>query len=249
MLKKHLIAGLAVLAGVLGASAGSAEKISIGFGQDKPPFVSPDCSDGIEVRLATELFSRAGLEIDQQCMTNKRLVNSYTTGRLAAGVTVPNNVDGMYYTDAFSGFENFAISRTADGLNINSIADLADVSAIAWNNAAAALGDEFAAVTGGNKKYEEAKSQVAQVKKFLSGRVQVVIIDKNIMRWLTKSLIESGEVANADTEFTYHPIFPGKLDYYIGFADEALRDRVNEALKGMREDGTYQAIVDEYLKL
>lgn len=246
MIKDILTTGLLI---TLGATTAYADKISIGFGQDKPPFVSPDCSDGLEVRLAQELFSRAGYEFDANCMTNKRLVDSYSTGRIDAGVTVPDNVDGMHYTGAFSGFENFAISRTSDGLEVNSVGDLAGKSAIAWNNAAAVLGDEFAAVTGDNPDYEEAKSQVAQVKKFLNGRVDIVIIDKNIFRWLTKELIESGEVSGVETEFTYHPIFPGTLDYYIGFTDEEMRDQVDAALTAMREDGTYQQILDSYLSL
>lgn len=247
MIKKSSLAGMLIAALTTTVSAAYAEPVSVGFGQDKPPFVTEDCSDGIEVRLAKELFSRAGFEAVPHCMANKRMIHSYSTGAIDAGVTVPANVDGMFYTDVFSGFENFAITRTADNITIDSVADLGDKSTIAWNNAAEVLGDEFAAVTANNPKYEEATGQVMQVKKFLSGRVDVILIDKNIMRWLTKQAVESGELGDVDTEFTYHPIFPGTLDYYIGFSDEAKRDRANAALAEMRADGTYQKIVDEYL--
>lgn len=229
------------------ASTVVAETITIGFGQDKPPFVSKDCKDGIEVLLARELFSRAGFETSESCMTNKRLIHSYSNGAIDAGVTVPRDVDGMYYTEAFSGFENFAISRTSDGLTIDSVADLSDKSAIAWNNAAQVLGKEFDDVTSKNPGYEEANSQILQVKKFLAGRVQVIIIDKNIFRWLTKQIVENGEVKDVDTDFTYHPIFPGTLDYYIGFTDQEKALKADEALQSMRDDGTYQEIVDKYL--
>ncbi|NIZ14513.1 ABC transporter substrate-binding protein [Phaeobacter sp. HF9A] len=238
------IAGIAALGLSLPAAA---ETLSIGYGQDKPPFVSSDCSDGIEVLLARELFKRAGYDIEEKCMANKRLILSYVNGDIDAGVTVPNDKDGMYYTDAFSGFENFVITRTSDNYTIDSVSDLGDVAAIAWNNAAEVLGQEFADVTSKNPKYREASSQISQVKVFLSGRSDAIIIDKNIFRWLTKTIIESGELGDFETDFTYHAIFPGTLDYYIGFTDEDQAKKANDALHSMREDGTYQKILDSYL--
>lgn len=232
---------------LLSATSAMAEKITIGFGQDKPPFVNANCDDGIEVRLAEEMFARAGVEVDAQCMTNKRVVESYISGGLDAGMSVAKTDDTAYYTEKFSGFENFVITRTADGHTVDSVADLAGISAIAWNNAANVLGEEFRAVTSNNPGYEEAKSQNSQVKRFLSGRVDAVIIDKNIFRWLTKQIIENGELSGVDTDFTYHAVFPKTLDYYVGFKDQGLRDRAEAALESMRADGTYQQIVDKYL--
>lgn len=247
MFTRVTLAITATFSSLVMATSASAETLQIAYGKDKPPFVSADCSDGIEVLLARELFKRAGYDVDEKCVTNKRMIHDYTTGGIDAGVTVPNDVDGMYYTDTFSGFENFAITRTSENLTIDSIADLGSVSAIAWNNAAAVLGDEFAAVEDNNPGYEEASSQVQQVKVFLSGRTQAIIIDKNIFRWLTKTILDSGELGDFETEFTYHPIFPGTLDYYIGFANEEHAQKANEALQSMRDDGTYQEILDSYL--
>lgn len=243
---------LRVILGLIGAFGGASlafsDEIVVGFGQDKAPFVTADCSDGIEVRLAHEIFARAGFEVTPRCLTNKNLIRAYSMGVIDAGVSVPNDAPGMFYTDEFSGFENFAVTHSSENLSISSISDLADKSTIAWNNAAAVLGEEFAAVMAGNPGYEEADGQMAQVEAFLLGRKEVIVIDKNIFRWLTQQILGLGGIGEPDTEFTYHPIFPGVLGYYIGFSDVALRDRANAALAEMRADGSYQRIVDEYLK-
>ncbi|OOE80040.1 hypothetical protein BZG72_12810 [Salinivibrio sp. PR6] len=225
----------------------TAETLTIAYGKSKPPFVTKSCDDGIEVDLAREAFQRANYKIEEFCMVNRRMIYSYVNGTIDAGVSVPNDEKGMFYTEVFSSFENLVVTRTSDYIIIDSIADLGHISSVAWNNAQAVLGDEFAEVVRNNPKYREHVSQIAQVKMFLSGRVDAIIIDKNIFLWLTNKLIESGELSNINTTFTYHRIFSETVNYYIGFSNEKHAKKINDALQSMRRDGTYQEIIDSYI--
>ncbi|CAM3902363.1 substrate-binding periplasmic protein [Vibrio aquimaris] len=225
-----------------------AESLKIGYGQKRPPFVNNSCSDGVEIRLARELFSRAGFQdMSERCMNNKRLIVAYQNNSVDAAITVPKtNNPSLYYTSVFSGYQNIAISMSKDNLTINSVSDLLDKSVAAWHNAGNVLG--LQSLMSDNRKYKEYSRSIRQVLLFLHGRVQVIIIDKSIFRYLTKKAIkDNDDLSNVDFQFTYHPIFPGTSDYYIGFTNKSYRDRAEAALKSMRNDGSYKKIVDNFL--
>ena len=222
----------------------ASEPLLVAFGKNKPPFVNSDCNDGIEIRLAREIFSRAGFtELKFICVSNKRLNKLYKAGDVDISATVPKDSGGaFFYSSAFSGFENFAISRKEEGLIINSIDDLAGKSVVAWNNASTVLGSKFEEIMSKNNMYFEPNNQRSQAKMFLLERAQVIVIDKNIFRYLSKGM------GFKDSDFTYHSIFPRTLDYYLGFSDELLRDKVENALNDIRLDGTYKSILRSYFE-
>jgi len=107
------------------------------------------------------------------------------------------------------------------------------------------LGNAFKGLYGKKgthkRKYREFPSQLNQNIAFWSGMTDVIIVDLYIFNYYTNML---GNDFNTDQKLDYHNLFPNEIPQYVAFKDKKLRDEFNDALKQLRYDGTYNAIVN-----
>ncbi len=95
-------------------------------------------------------------------------------------------------------YENYAIFLKKRNISIHSIADLAGLNVLGFNNATKFLEPEFAALMEENPLYSEVTDQSRQVLMLFNKRVDVVVADKLIFNyWLTR-LIRLGSVELLD---------------------------------------------------
>ncbi len=224
------------------ASAANAQ-VKVGFGQDKPPFVSDN--KGIEVSIVEEIGRRTGTAIAPVFMSNLRLQKSLGDGEIDVAASVPESKDYIV-SSPFISFNNGAFTLKSAGIRLDSLGELRGKSIVAWQNARGDLGAEFTQAVADNAAYKEIPSQLNQVKMFLSGRADAIVIDKDIFSWHVKS--EGAEFKKTVDDYEFHKIIPGYTHLYLGFRRQDLRDQFDKALQAMNEDGTYRKIIDSYVR-
>ncbi len=233
-----------LLAIMLVPHAISAQEITLGFGIDKPPFITGD-EEGVEIDIAREAFKRLGYsKINISHMSNKRIVSSLKNGEITSGPVAKGNpgADFCYSSTSFIDFHNFVITRESSDLKPKSVEDLANpiYDIAAFQNAVVTIGPEYAEVVRKNKNYHEFESQKSQVKMFLSGRKNSLVIDRYIYQYWAKILQPQER-----PQVLYHPLFDKVNSLYFGFRaeDKELCEKFSRALKSMKNDGTYNKIL------
>lgn len=162
-------------------------------------------------------------------------------GRADVAIGVQRLGDGVYSSRDVIGFENYAVSRTADRLRIGSIADLASHRVLAWQGAWRELGPDFARLFGpdgpAHARYVEVADQAEQVRRFWAEPASVAVIDGTIFRWFSKTQGHAGGDA------AFHALFPPVTDFAAAFATPDVRDAFDRGLDALCTSGDYAAIL------
>lgn len=230
-----------------------AEELRVSFNLDKPPFTFRDAAgnpSGIEVDVMRLALKRAGYTMKVNPISRVRLVWSVKNGQADIAASVPSKDDGaMYYSDTLFEYANVVISRKARGLAIHRLEDLDKVSFVIWQRGWGDLGSTFEAKYKPDDNgqfrpnYFEGRTQEVQVRAYLARRADAIVIDRTIFAWYMRELAPD---TAANDELVFHNVFKHRTTYAAVFADRAIRDRFNAALKSLHADGSYQAILKKY---
>jgi polar amino acid transport system substrate-binding protein len=235
----------------LAASARPEALLAVSQG-GRPPFSFRDARGvavGIEIDLVAEALRRTGHDVVFQETPNVRLLPLRDGVDLAVSVRGTDRA-GVYYSDEFIAFENVAISRRDRHITLRSIADLDGYTFAIWQNGWRDLGPAFEARYRPDANgrfpanYFQPTNQQAQNKMFWVGRVDLIIVDKQVFEWYRKQF---GAEFNTGAEVDYHTIFPAITGFKVGFRERPVRDAFNRALQSMRKDHTYERIVARYV--
>ncbi len=105
------------------------------------------------------------------------------------------------------------------------------------------IGDQLAAKAG-ISKIDRTASNEQNIKKLLSGRIDIWIYEESVAQWQIKDL----GYAPDDFE-TVFVLSSGELAYaFHKDTDPSVIEQLQAALDGMKADGSYQAILNKYLK-
>lgn len=229
----------------------SAKELTVGFGQNRSPFVIDKSGKGLEIDVFREALAHKGHTLTVEHFSNKRLaVVLEKIPRIDAVAAVQAKPgDKFHYVPKYMVYDNFAISRKKDKLKIKTIADLKGHSIVTWQNAYRDLGPEYNQLFNpkGNEayklRYQELVSQRTQNITFWRNGAQVIIIDKTIFLWHKKQL---SDVLDTSAELVYHPIFSGKTFFHAGFRDPQIAKDFEEGLKHLKETGRYDELYRKY---
>ena len=224
----------------------------IGFGQNKAPYVIGKSGTGIEIDIFREALSYKGHSMKIGYFPNKRLPYALRNIQKINGVAGVRQTsdDGFYYVDKYIFFENYAISKKIDQLNINKIADLKGLTIVAWQNAYQDLGTEYynffkpyGESHAVKTNYFEIPDQENQNAMFWAGRAKIIIVDKAIFAYY-KILL--GKKHNTSIDVKYHAIFSGKTYFQAAFKSRELANDFEEGLRHIQTTGRYEAIYKKY---
>ena len=242
---------LCLLCIVFPAAELAAEELTIAVATDAPPYIMKQGTTGIDIDILHAALKPSGNTFKVKQMPYGDLAESLAEDGVDAAANVLKLDDGAFYSDNFIKYRNFAITKEAAGIKLESIADLKGKTIAAWDSAYEDLGPEYEKLFSPNvdkpyrKKYHEFKEQAEQVEAFWSGKVEVIVIDEAIFRWLTRQLADK---VDTSAELSWHKIFPGTSQYRVKFKSKTVRDDFNAGLKQLIESGQYQKIYDKYLK-
>ncbi len=235
-----VVVALLVLGGLAGAA--SAEPLRVAISEDIPPYVTERATRGAEVDILRRALPDHTLHFVQ--LPYGELQTAVTRGRADVSVGVQRIGDGIYSARDVIGFENYAVSRTADGLTLATIGDLASHRVLAWQGAWRELGPGFAKLFGpdgpAHGRYVEVADQAEQVRRFWSEAGTVAVIDGTIFRWFSKQL------GRAPGDASFHALFPPVTEFAAGFASPDVRDRFDQGLTTLCTSGGYAAILQRW---
>ncbi len=221
----------------------SHRNLRVAISPDLPPFVLNHATSGIEVELTQRLLAGYTLQFIQMPLHEVETAIAQKRAEVAVCVQKFRD-DAVHYSDDFVGFENVAIAKKAGALKINRIADLADHTVLAWQDAYLELGPEFKGLfaEGSSRRtnYLEIGDQREQVQRFWQAAADIIVIDRSAFAFF------SAEMGHSMNEVVVHSIFPPQTVFKVGFTDATLRDAFNQSLSKIRESGEYAKLLDRY---
>lgn len=247
---RRLTAGLAVLGFLL--SSAYATEIRVAFASDRPPYCFKDngVDSGIEVDLIRAALRPFGHTVLPVIVPKTRLAITLKAGQADMSATIQGaDGDGLFFSDVYLNFHNYAISKKRKGIQISNLRDVDNYSFIIWQGGWGNLGTLFKETyqpdqAGKHRaNYIEAHSQLNQSKMFWADRADLIIVDRKIFEHFRKLLRSEFNTAE---EVQFHDIVTGPTSYQTAFRNPDLRDQFNQGLKKIRTDGSYQAILESY---
>lgn len=218
-----------------------------------PPFVIGTTKTGLEIDIFRKALEYKGHSMKVYHLPNKRLqlalLGTQNIDAVATVRQVPG--DGLYYVDDFIYFDNYAISKSKDNLEINEVSDLIGLRIITWKNAYRDLGPEFESTFKPSPPdkyknlYAEHYSQEGQRLMFWRDRAEVIVIDKTIFEWYRQQLSEDADIT---PEVIYHPIFSGRTYFQAAFKSEELARDFEEGLQHLKDTERYDQLYKEYIQ-
>lgn len=195
--------------------------------------------EGIDVDIAGKIAEKLGLELVVDDMDFGSIITSVQTGKediALAGLTVTDerkqNVD---FTDSYAtGVQVVIVPEDSD------IKTIDDLQGKLIGCQESTTGYAYCTDDYGEDMVTAFPSGANAVQALLTGKIDAVVIDKQP----AEAYVAQNEgLKILDTEYVAE-------NYAIGVSKDntALRDAVNNALKELIDDGTVQAILDQYIK-
>ena len=213
-------------------------------GLAKPPFILENQQQGLQLDLIREAFASENIKVHFNAMPLGRNITGFRRMNADGIITLPPSYEhpSLFMSKPYISYENVAISLSEDYFNIEKISDLSDKSIIAFQSAKKFLGDEYESAVAYSMDYREVPDQMKQIELLFLRRTEVIILDINIFKYFIKT--HSSPLFNKP--FTLHYIF-NERPYSVGFKSKELKDTFDKAIQTMKENGSYQIVLDNYL--
>lgn len=222
----------------------AAHEVQVGMGLPKPPYIMESGTAGLDYEIAKQALAASGYKLIGHMLPQTRALAMMRAGQLDGLLSITEGIGGQdYFTDNYITYQNVATTLTRRNLKLQQIEDLANYSVAAFQNASMVLGDRFSLLVSGHSDYRELPSQITQNKLLFTGRVDVVVGDSLIFQYFS-GLVEPQ--INGKQAVTFHRIFPESPRKAV-FRDARVRDAFNAGLKAIRTNGTYDAIMKQYV--
>lgn len=224
-----------------------AADVTMAFGEKIPPFCFPETNSGIEPEIIGLALAYRGHVLKPRYYPFVRIPVAFKTHEVDAAMTDLGQdlrPDGGYYGDPAVFYDNMFISLKERNLVIRKPADLKGLTVISFVGAARRYPEWLAAVQAAGHYYEQ-NDQALQVLTLDKGRYDLVLSDRNIFKYFTLQLRQTGYKPKPTVEHAFVRFNP--LDYRPIFRDSKVRDDFNAGLKHLKETGRFQAIYQKYL--
>ncbi len=230
-----------------------AREVTVNFAQFQPPYVmyqqhtNGKNMHGIEVEIFKETLALIGHTLvakDADKAEIKWLLR--TNNKIDATSAVRLSTDRFYYSDVLIEHQPLAFSKEKNNIILNSVGDLKDYKV------GASLKHELSTPNHNSDRLYSSKgsnhlnSQVQQNIDFWSDQIDIIIIDRYIFEYYKKML--ANEFDTLSQKIRSHALFAKKVPLYAAFKDEQLKNEFNKALSELKNNGRYQAIIDEHTK-
>ncbi|ABC29822.1 ABC-type amino acid transport/signal transduction systems, periplasmic component/domain [Hahella chejuensis KCTC 2396] len=213
------------------------------------PYVIAEENRGLVVDIIREALSERDYEVNFIYTTNRRLFAELRNQRVDGAFNLPpgNYSEGGYYlSDPVVYYQNVVVTLSDHAEGIIKVDDLKDKRLVVFQNAPLYLPPEYARMAAQNPHIEEVVNQQSQVQMLFLERADAIILDKRIFHYYLNQLQSTSPIYQAP--YTVHPLFNSAPRYAI-FKSAKLRDLFNQRLQTLKDNGRYEAIADNYLKL
>lgn len=199
---------------------------------------------GIHIDMAREAFRRMGDSVKFEARPWRRALQDIRTGdafAASSGFRIPEREEYAFYPDEPLSDEVTVIAANkVSGVEVNSLEDLRGLTVGVVSGYV--YGHGFEELDGLKKEYSNSNDLL--LKKLFNFRVDVIIGNRDVLRYLTREQDRSAHI-----RFVYEV---GRQPLYLFFSKafgmEAKRaaERFSEAIREMRRDGTVDRILRKY---
>ncbi|ENY70682.1 ABC-type amino acid transport/signal transduction systems [Aeromonas diversa CDC 2478-85] len=230
---RHLVGILLLLGGLA-----QANPLVIAVGESMPPFfIDGETPSGLELDILKAALEGSH-ELKPMFVPYGRAERLYLAGRVDAYVTTERNLPGFYSLPHIT-YENVAVTLKSRAIALGSLDKLAGMRVHAFQHARSLLGEPFAAAVNKMASYQERGRLEESLRMLEKGRLDVVVVDINILRYLQRKGVVGEDVA-------VHFLFP-TLHLRLLFRGRGDRDSFNEGLQRLRAGGGYYRLQEHYL--
>jgi ABC-type amino acid transport substrate-binding protein len=223
------------------------KELTIGVGNFEPFFIQKDNS-GLFVDVIRAVYAQLPqYKINFIYMGNKRVARELSLGRLDAAANINNlqQIKKGHLSLPVFRFSDVAVSLKSNNIALNNVSDLSKYSVGSFQGASDFFGEPYKNTVSKNANYYEQMHMDALLLQLAKNRVNIVIMDKNIVTYHLKHNLRN-KINLKDLNFHY--LFPIPTSHsFMGFTDPQLRDDFNKALLIIKETGEYEAVYDVYL--
>jgi len=214
-------------------------------GLPKPPFIIEGAKAGLQLDLFRAAFS-SDYSIKFIPIPLGRNITSYQRMHVNGIAILPKGYQhpNMHVSKPYIVYQNVAISLAESNFTIESLDDLSGKSVAAFQNARKFLGDDFSKKMAYLMDYREIADQMKQISMLYSRSTEVIVLDSRIFKYFLR---ENAGQTRYKKAINIHYIFEERA-YSAGFNTKELCDQFDLGIANMRVQGTYQQILDKYLK-
>lgn len=227
---KQLIVLLSML-----CTLAQAAPIKVGL-HDSAPWAYRDAQGeitGIDYEIVKAILQREGIEAEFELYSYSRLLKLFSEQKLdiASPVAVP--YPGAFYSQPYFTVLDVVINKSSKPRTINTLADLAGKTIVAYQQASEVLGPDFSAMIK-KAHYLEEPDREKQFELLMNDRVQLMVGDAKVL-----SYYASKHYGPASIQI--HRIFPS-VDYPAAFWSAELQGKFNSGLLHLTESGDFEKI-------
>lgn len=221
-----------------------AEEINLIAGLPKAPFIIEENGRGMQLELIREALNFHNIDVNFTHLPMSRNVTSFQSLNADGVITLPQSYSypGLYMSKPYIAYQNVAVSLAESNIKIEKIEDLSGKSVVAFQNARKFLNETYGEVVSYSMDYREVADQNQQIEMLFMRQAEVIVLDAEIFKYFVRINNE----AEYEKAFVLHPIFKPRL-YSVGFRDETIRDKFDQGVQLLKDQGLYQAVFDKYL--
>ena len=218
--------------------------VTISSAYTRAPYIDEISQSGLELDLIKAAFNDQKMTVSFDFFSRNRQKLNYEQNKSNAMMTINEFTQTKgFWSDVYISYNNVAITLDSFKGTILKVDDLSKLSVAAFLNAKSVLGPDFKKMADANSYYLEVSPQQIQNRMLYLKRIDVVVADKFIFQDLNKLI---GPSVNTRVKLTFHPIFQ-RTNYKMIFHDETLRDKFNQGLRNIKNNGVYEEITAQYL--
>ena len=240
--KISILLVIMVVLGMLAACGKKDEKVlMMGTNAEFPPYEFYEGEDivGIDVDLVKAIADKLEMEFDIADMDFNAIIPAVQSGKVtigAAGMTITEErMKEVAFTDTYYTGRQVIIVREDD----TEITGPDDLEGKKIGVQLGTTGDIYASDDYGDDNIERFNKGMEAVQSLIQGKIDVVIIDDQP----AKTFIEKNEgLKILDTEYVVE-------DYAMALqiGNDELLEEINAAIKELKEDGTLDSIIAQYI--
>lgn len=238
-----VLAAVCFLAFDVAPSFPGPKELTLAVGLALPPYNIPETDSGIELDIVREALQIKGYAVKAKFVPFARVRRELMSREVDGAMTInPDSGIETFYSNEHLVCQNVVVTLKKNGFHVRGIADLKDISVIAFQDATLYLGKDFAAMSETNPKYKEIANQEIQINLLYTNRVDAIVLDKNIFYHHRKhnTMVDTSQPVDIWTIFE-------PTAFSVAFVDQKVRDDFNEGLKELRKSGRYDEIIKRYV--
>jgi len=220
-----------------------AKKFEVVVGLVKQPYVMGNNISGFEIELIRNVLKSMGKSVEFVFIPYGHSSKLLDIKNIDAMMSVSDKSfkDNSRLSNAYINYLDVAISLKSSNLTIDKISDLSKYSVVSFQQAGNVLGTEFSEAIAKSPMFIETAEQNRQLTLLMSGKVEVLVMDKNIFRY---HAIEQ-KLTQLNNEVVFHKIFP-KSPLKMAFKDKKHVLEFNNTFDKYSQSENYKRLIKKY---